>query len=129
LVSGPERTILAFLAALAVPGTLWLWLGGRVMATPVCVWKACTGWPCFGCGGTRSVLHLLAGDWAAAWSMNPGVCLVMVVLLMAAVYSAAVVAGWLRPWRPEPRVWRTARWVVAAGLTANWLYLLAAGRV
>lgn len=128
-VIGPEKTFLLFTASLAAMGVVWFWLAGRGAVGPVCAFKGCTGLPCFGCGGTRSMLRLLAGDWAGAWLANPGAFLAVLALGVAALYAAAVVAGLLRPWRPAPRVWRAGRGLLVLGLAANWLYLLMAGRV
>jgi hypothetical protein len=36
-----------------------------------CIWRATLGLPCPGCGLTRSVLALLAGDWLRSWQMHP----------------------------------------------------------
>lgn len=39
--------------------------------SPGCLFKRFTGWNCPGCGGTRAFYHLLHGELAAAWRMNP----------------------------------------------------------
>lgn len=57
---------------LAVPACL-LWLPADFFDTgpPVCFSQWVFKTPCLGCGTTRSVMHLLHGELAAAWALNP----------------------------------------------------------
>jgi hypothetical protein len=90
-----------------------------------CAWKAATGVPCAGCGGTRSLLFLLGGDWQAALQLNPGVILAGGLLLLANVYAAAVLVLRIGPWRPVLRGWR---WALGGAVALNWAYLVAVSR-
>lgn len=69
---------------------------------------------------------LLSGRWGTALLMNPGVVLGSATLFLLNVYAAAVLMFRLEPRRPAFPGWP---WAVAAGVSANWLYLLWAGRV
>jgi hypothetical protein len=53
---------------------------------PRCLFFRLTGLQCPGCGGLRAAHHLLHGDWAEAWRLNP-----LTVLLgpLAAMYGLA----------------------------------------
>lgn len=53
-------------------------LGPRVRGwpdLPPCAWRTFTGIPCPGCGGTRALACLGAGDLEGALAMNPAVAL------------------------------------------------------
>lgn len=50
-----------------------------------CVYKNLFGIPCPGCGMTRSYIHLLEGDWRAAFEDHPLFMLVPVIILLSAV--------------------------------------------
>lgn len=113
-------------AALAVAGGWYLALVTAVTGGWWCAWKSGTGWPCAGCGGTRSVLLLAAGEWREALVTNPGVVLAVAAAGGAVVYAAAVLVFRLEPWRPRVPAWR---WMVGAGFALNWVYLVWAGRV
>ncbi len=121
----PEKLILLCSAAAAIIGA------GLVLASLHgslglgCAWKACTGVPCVGCGGTRAVALLASGEWLAALRLNPGVVAAVLLLIAINFYAVAVLIGRLSPWRP---VWIARlrwRWIVAGVLLGNWLYLLA----
>lgn len=58
----------------------------------VCLFRALTGLPCPGCGTTRAVSALCAGDFSTAWQLNP-VGLMTVVMLAAAFIQP----NWARP--------------------------------
>ena len=126
-VTQPERTLLACSAAAAVLGAAVAWGLAHGLASWGCAWKACTGWPCAACGGTRAVLLLAGGRWADAFALNPGVVLGLGLLVLANLYAAAVLLFRLRPWRPRPWLQARWRWLLPAALLANWLYLLVAG--
>lgn len=92
---------------------------------PACPLHALTGFPCPSCGSTRAALHLAHGELLAALAVNP---------LAAGGMGLGVLGGLLAPgWvalrgplpaaRPRDR-WR---WVIGAGLLANWIYLAARG--
>lgn len=125
---GPEVLILLLTASAALTAGLLAFASVHGVLLSPCVWKAFTGLPCAGCGGTRAVVLLASGRWLDAVQMNPGVALLLVVGFAAALYAAAVLALGLRPLRPRWLAARKWRWLVVGSLLANWLYLLAAGR-
>lgn len=103
-------------------------LGARLaQALPGCPFKAITGWPCPGCGSTRSALALAHLDLGAALAVSP-----LATLAWVALIGGGLIAGGLalagRPLR-EPRgsVPRWLRWAVMLGIAVNWAYLLAHG--
>lgn len=61
------------LALAAGPSALdWLRAGAPDTAAPVvCSFKAATGLPCLGCGGTRALARMARGDWRGAVQANP----------------------------------------------------------
>lgn len=121
----PERIILA-VSAVVVLVAGGLVVAGRLLpfASP-CAWKAATGLPCAGCGGTRSLLFLLGGEWQAALQLNPGAVLAAGLFLLANLYAAGVLILRLGPWRPVLCAWR---WALGAAVVLNWAYLLAVSR-
>lgn len=95
-------------AAVAVTGTalsLW-WRSGALATGPtLCPFRLLTGLPCPGCGTTRAVGALLAGDLPEAWALNPvGLLLVAVGVgtflipesrpVLSRAYEAALARGW-----------------------------------
>lgn len=125
----PERVILlTFWAVAVMAGFLLLPVlaGFRLWG---CVWKTCTGLPCAGCGGTRSVVLMLSGEWSDALLMNPGAVVGILALLFAAIYSATVLLLRLPPWRPAWFAGRGWQLAMVAALVLNWCYLLWGGRV
>ena len=120
-----ERWFLMFAAAAAVVVAGFL-LASQYFHLPwVCAWRGMTGLPCAGCGGTRSAVLVLQGEWLRALILNPGVVLGSVVLAAASVYALAVVLFRMAPWRPRLSGWR---WLLAVAVAANWLYLLMVSR-
>jgi hypothetical protein len=64
------------------------------LALPSCPWRALTGIPCPGCGGTRALLRLAGGDPLGAAAMNPAVTVATAgAILLAALCLAAPAAG------------------------------------
>jgi hypothetical protein len=105
----------------------WLWLHSGV-PTPKCTWHEMTGWPCPGCGSTRSVRHLLDGDWSGAMAMNPLFFLTLVLIVLYDLYAAIVLVFRLPRLRlehlPEWVGW-TVRLGFAAVFIGNWAWLIA----
>ncbi len=97
---------------------------------PLCPFKTITGLPCPTCGVTRAVMAMTRLDLAAALAFNPlavaGAILGGIYLLYAAIVLAARLPR-LRP-RLTARDFTSARVVVIAVLSANWLYLVLVGR-
>ena len=73
------------LLGLGLGYALWVRLTG--LAVP-CPFRAVTGLLCPGCGVTRLCLALLRWDWAAAWSANPVLLLMLPVLAALGVRMA-----------------------------------------
>lgn len=100
------------------------------MPTPRCVWHEVTGWPCIGCGGTRCVRLALAGEWAAAFRMNPLAFAGLAGVALYDAYAATVLALRLPRLRfgnwPVWAGW-ALRGAIAAIAVANWAWLIASG--
>lgn len=123
--TAPERWLL--IGSLAVCGmAAALLVAARCWSLSwVCAWRSMTGLPCAGCGGTRAAFLLLQREWWHALALNPGVVVAAVLLVLAVLYASAVLILRVEPWRPRVRGWR---WMLAAAVAANWLYLLAISR-
>lgn len=69
-------------------------------STPVCPFRARTGLPCLGCGGTRAMELAARGDLRGAWRQNPlGTWAGIVAWLTAACAALGVWSGngkWLK---------------------------------
>lgn len=124
----PEKTLLLCASALAVFGGVWCLFVSFGAGPWTCVWKSCTAWPCAGCGATRAVILLSTGQFAQAWTMNPGAVLLVPALGLVSLYAAITLALRLEPWRPSWRHLVPWRGLLVIAVLANWLYLLAAGR-
>ena len=123
--TAPERLLLLLAGSAAVLAAVFVFVLQNGHLPWVCAWRGMTGIPCVGCGGTRAAVLLLQGNWWRALVLNPGVVFGAMVLTAAALYAAAVVFFRLEPWRPRLHGWR---WWLAAGVAANWLYLLVVSR-
>ena len=73
------------LLGLGLSYAVWLRLTG--LAVP-CLFRAVTGRLCPGCGVTQLCLALLRWDWAAAWSANPVLLLMLPLLAVLGVRLA-----------------------------------------
>ena len=123
--TAPERGFLTFAPA-AVLVVIAFLLASQYLHLPwVCAWRGMTDLPCAGCGGTRAAVLVWQGEWWRALILNPGVVLGSVVLAAASVYALAVLLFRIEPWRPRFSGWR---WLLAAVVAANWLYLLTVSR-
>jgi hypothetical protein len=81
-------------------GLDWLRGSGRgTGAAPVlCSFKAATGQPCLGCGGTRALGRMARGDWRGAVEANRlGAFAGLSLWLLAAAGAVAVLSDRLRP--------------------------------
>jgi hypothetical protein len=125
----PERLILLFVASAASLASILLFAHSVHFAFFGCVWKCATGIPCAGCGGTRAMMALIGGSPLDALAWNPGAVLAFALVSAAGIYAASVLALHMNPWRPA--FVRSGSWKFAflAGMAANWIYLLCAGRV
>jgi Protein of unknown function (DUF2752) len=95
-------------------------------ALPPCPFHWLTGFPCATCGGTRALLALGRLDFGAAIAWNPLVAVAGIVFLVGG-FVALVSALTGRDVRlPNPTF--GLRIAFALALTANWAFLVAAGR-
>jgi hypothetical protein len=108
------------LAAGAV-GAAWLGLG---LPRPLCPLHAATGWPCPGCGTTRAIEALLAGDWSAALALNPLACAALAGVAIFDLYAAIVLLGRLPRWRPRGPLPPVMRGGLITAVALNWLWLM-----
>jgi hypothetical protein len=127
LVAGPEVLILIISSSAVLIGSVLVLATTKGGLAFPCLWKACTGLPCFACGGTRALTLLLGGRWADAVQLNPGVVAAVALVAVANVYALAVLVLRVPPSRPGWLVRGHWRWLLLGAVLANWLYLLAAG--
>lgn len=86
---------------------LWVVLSDDIPFSIVCPFKAVTGLPCPGCGGTRAAQALLQGDLLLALYINPLSCLLVlfyIVLLVWSIYDGYCARNSLflslaKPWK------------------------------
>jgi hypothetical protein len=60
--------------------------GLNVPMPPTCMWNRLTGYPCAGCGMTRSFVALAAGDVERAWHFNPAGLLLFAAMIFQYPY-------------------------------------------
>ena len=100
------------------------WDGAR--APVLCSFRARTGLPCLGCGGTQSLDRMSRGDWRGALAANPlGAFLGAALWLLAAGGAASVASGRavfvksvlaaLAALAPGAFVWNFVAWWLAVG--------------
>ena len=90
---------------------------------PRCLFHAVTGLQCPGCGGLRAAHHLLHGDLAGAWKLNPLLIIsVPIAVAWFIAYRLHRASGW-----PQTRYFRESAWgwVIAAvailfAIARNW---------
>jgi hypothetical protein len=86
-----------------------------------------TGLPCLGCGTTRSALALARLDLLASLEINPLATLAWVGLLGGGIVAGTLSLAGVPVHEPDWRVSRSVRWLLVITLSANWVYLIAAG--
>ncbi|MEM9466415.1 MAG: DUF2752 domain-containing protein [Actinomycetota bacterium] len=93
----------------------------------LCPIRRCTGGYCPGCGGTRAVRQLLAGDPGGAWAHNPWIVLAAAqAMVLGMVLAVAGPDGWRR----RARALLVPLSIVNAALaTAIWVARLTAGTI
>ena len=101
-------TSAALIVVAAATVVLYRYDPARVRFYPVCVFHALTGLQCPGCGGTRAIHHLLHGDVAGAFRLNP--------LLFAVAPFTAVSLRW-----PRVAAHPAAGWIAAVVIVAFWI--------
>jgi Protein of unknown function (DUF2752) len=107
--------------AAAVVGVAWLRLG---LPRPACPLHAATGLPCPGCGTTRAIEALLAGEWSAALALNPLACAALAGVVLFDLYAGIVLLGRLPRWRPRSPLPAPVRGGVIAAVALNWFWLM-----
>lgn len=95
-------------AALVALGRAQNWLQTGSASAPACSYRARTGQPCLGCGGTRALELAARGDLRAAWRTNPLGAWAAAVAWLTALLSCACV------WTGNGIWLRRAAWTVAA---------------
>ncbi len=85
----PALAFAGFLLALAFVNMTGIASADRIVgAVPVfCPFEAVTGFPCPGCGMTRAMLSLIAGDFGGAAVYNP-FCFFLVFTVIASILPA-----------------------------------------
>ena len=104
----------------------WIFLQTGLPA-PKCTFHQVTGFPCPGCGATRCVRALAAGDPGHAAAMNPLFFVLMAFWAVYACYAAAVLLFRLPRFRMKPGpAWLgwTVRIGAVAALLLNWTWLI-----
>jgi uncharacterized protein DUF2752 len=95
----------------------------------VCLFRAVTGLPCLTCGATRALGELVSGDLAGALAMNPLATLVAFALIPWGIGDVALMTrGRALSVEVAPVAARALRVAAVLAVTANWAYLVAAGR-
>lgn len=102
---------------------LWVVLSDDIPFSIVCPFKAVTGLPCPGCGGTRAAQALLQGDLLLALYINPLSCLLVlfyIVLLVWSIYDGYCARNSLflslaKPWK-KSYFWITIVVIILNGI-------------
>jgi hypothetical protein len=117
--------------AIAVPAGFAAYLAAAATAEAsghhlpgICLLRAVTGVPCPGCGITRGILQLLAGDVRASWRMAPAASIVLAFFVAMAIVAVlewrSVVGG-----QVANRVRLLADRVLLGALGAGWAVTMA----
>ncbi len=94
--------------------------------TTICMVKRLTGVPCPGCGGTRSAVSMIRGEFATALKFNPLATLVLPLAPFAIalwVYRRRAVARGSAPWLTR-RTQHLLLLALCIALALNWVYVL-----
>jgi hypothetical protein len=62
--------------------------GLNLQLPETCASRQIVGYPCPGCGLTRGFIALLHGQWQKAWHYNPGVYMVILLVIIQIPYRA-----------------------------------------
>lgn len=124
-----EQLWLALAAAALVMLTLTTWHVIEIQL-PLCPFKTLTGLPCPSCGVTRAIMAMTRFDLGGAFAMNPLAVLGAFGGALYLGYAAIVLAARLPRFRPRlaARDMTVARVVTVLAISANWVYLVIAGR-
>jgi Protein of unknown function (DUF2752) len=89
-----SRKFYFLLLTACITGYAWLGINigkqssGGSAVPEVCLFKRMTDIPCPSCGSTRSVTHLLNGDFSSAFMVNPMGMLISLILLIGPLWMA-----------------------------------------
>ncbi len=103
---------------LAVGGFFLLARTGGPEIVP-CLFYSTTGQPCFLCGGTRTTMAWVQGNWAVAFTTNPLVALALTAALATLAYRLIQGRFPILPPPPGKFTWC----LVAAAVVANWWWV------
>jgi hypothetical protein len=99
------------------------------MPFSLCYLKLITGLPCPTCGSTRALGRLFALDAPGAFAMNPLAAFAVALLVAwAAADLALLPRGRALGIEVKPRLGSVLRAAAVVAITANWAYLILAGR-
>jgi hypothetical protein len=92
-----------------------------------CASRQIFGFTCPGCGLTRGFIALMHGQWQQAWHYNPGVYLILFLVLTQIPYRGIQIrnAYFGAPEMKHPRVWEGVIMATVAVLFCQWLIRLA----
>lgn len=88
-----QRVLILVLGVIGTGLVLHFFPPGHHRVYPVCVFHQITGLQCPGCGATRSVYHLLHGDWLLALRDN---ALFVIALPLLGLWFIRSFRPWLR---------------------------------
>ena len=97
------------------------------LALLACPFRAATGFPCFGCGGTHAFHFAVRGQLLLALSWSPLAALGAIAAAVHVAWTALRLLGF--PFAPRIEATRGLRWTAAAALAANWVFVVLSGRV
>ena len=87
-----------------------------------CLWQRMVQMSCPGCGLTRGFIHLMNGDFLAAWRMNAAGWLVFLLIISQIPYR--LLQLW-KTYRGEERRdgtrWAEWAWLIPAALIGQWI--------
>ncbi|HEY4260646.1 MAG TPA: DUF2752 domain-containing protein [Schlesneria sp.] len=86
-----------------------------------CFSRSVTGFPCPGCGLTRSFIDLAHGRWDEAWQHHRIGWLFAIAVLAQIPYRVIALAGWWRPRQPNWGLILCGEVLIAA-LIMNWCW-------
>jgi hypothetical protein len=109
-------SVLLLLAAAALP------LDAPPLSLLTCPLRSVAGFPCLGCGCTRAFHFAVRGQAPSALASSPLGTLLALAAVVHVAWTALRLAG--LPYAPRFDVTRRTRWVAAAALAANWLFVM-----
>ncbi len=117
---------LACVAASVLAAGALLPLDAPPLALLACPFRAVTGFPCIGCGGTHALHFAVRGQFLLALSWSPLAALAAIAAAVHVAWTALRLVG--LPFAPRIEATPALRWMAAATLVANWLFVVLSGR-